>query len=340
MRGSRSNHREQGLTLVELMVAMILSLLLIAGASSMFLGSKKTFKVQEESARIQENIRYIVSRMIKEISPAGFYGCAPSAQKGASRIHSTVKKDDDLGGLYNFDHAVTGSEGGEDSADSLTVRYALPEYGLPVTAPMTPGESAVFVDSDHPAYDELEVGDIITVSDCSMIAAFMLTNKASDGKLEHKTEPRLDGVYNIETETTHYFGSEHYSSATAIKMDAVTYSLSTTIDDQGTPSDDDDTVTSSLYATRLGGNRQEILSGVEDFQVSYGIDITDPPDGTSDRYIDWDTVDGQFENRIASLRITLTISSGKPVPKAEDQGPDFKEKIEFIVKLRNRLADL
>ncbi|MCF6353495.1 MAG: PilW family protein [Candidatus Polarisedimenticolaceae bacterium] len=331
--------RERGLTLVELMVAMILSLLLMAGASSMFLGSKKTFKVQEESARIQENIRYIVSRMVKDISPAGFYGCAPSAQNGASQIKSTVRKDEDAGGLYNFSHAVTGTEGGDNDADTLTIRYALPEYSLPVIAPMTPQDDAVVVDSAHPAYAELEAGDIITVSDCSTIAAFMLTSK-TNGKLEHAIGTPVDGVYNVATESTHYFGSAHYSSATAIKMNAITYELDTKTQDQDTDTDTDDTTISALYATRLGGARQEILSGVEDFQVSYGIDITSPPDGTSDRYVDWSSVEGEFENRIASLRITLTISSGKPVPKAEDGGPDFTEKIEFVVKLRNRLADL
>jgi len=331
--------RERGLTLVELMVAMILSLLLMAGASSMFLGSKKTFKVQEESARIQENIRYIVSRMVKEISPAGFYGCAPSAQNGASQIKSTVRRDDDAGGLYNFSHAVTGTEGGDNGTDTLTIRYALPEYSLPVIAPMTPEDDAVMVDSTHPAYGQLKVGDIITVSDCSTIAAFMLTSTA-EGKLAHDTESTIEGVYNIATESTHYFGSAHYSSATAIKMDAVTYELDTKTQDQDTDTDDDDTTISALYATRLGGTRQEILSGVEDFQVSYGIDMSNPPDGTSDRYVGWHKVEGEFENRIASLRITLVISSGKPVPKVEGHSPDFTETIEFVVKLRNRLANL
>ncbi len=338
MRYPPPHHNERGLTLIELMVAMVLSLLLIAGASSMFLGSKKTFKVQEESARIQENIRYITSRMVKEISPAGFYGCAPSTQGGETRIKSTVRKAGDSSALYNFDHAVTGTDGKDGSSDTLTIRYAMPEYSLPVIAPMTSKESPIFVDSSHPAYDELEPGDIITVSDCSMISAFMLTGKTDSGALKRDTTTHIDGVYNTETASTHYFGSSHNSSAVAIKMDAVTYELQKKTDDQGTASDEDDTITSSLYATRLGGNRQEILSGVEDFQVRYGIDVTDPPDGTSDRYVNWSEVEGQLEHRISSLRIALTLSSGKPAPKKT--GPEFTEKIEFIVKLRNRLADL
>ncbi len=333
MKPLQTNQRQKGLTLVELMVAMILSLLLIAGASSMFLGSKKTFKVQEESARIQENIRYVVSRMIRDISPAGFYGCAPSAQDGKSQIHSTVTSED---GLYDFSHAITGAEGG-NTPDSLTVRFALPESSLPITAPMTPQDTTVQVDSTHPAYSQFEAGDIITVSDCSLIAAFMVTNKPGDnGHLEHRSGVSIKGVTNSKAETTHYFGGKSYSSAMAIKMDAVTYDLGKTTSGDA----EDETTISSLYAKRLGGLRQEILSGVEDFQVSYGIDDTDPPDGASDRYISWDTIAEKEKNRIASLRITLTINSGKPIPGATGISQDSKEDIEFVVKLRNRLADL
>jgi len=336
MKYLHTNQRQKGLTLVELMVAMILSLLLIAGASSMFLGSKKTFKVQEESARIQENVRYIVNRMITDISPAGFHGCAPSAQDGKSQIYSTVESKD---GLYDFSHAITGVEGGNaNTPDSLTVRFALPELSLPITSPMTKGDTTVQVDSTRPAYSKFEAGDIITVSDCSLIAAFMVTNKpGANGHLEHRSGVSIKGVTNSKAETTHYFGGKSYSSAMAIKMDAVTYDLDKTTSGDAA----DETTISSLYAKRLGGTRQEILSGVENFQVVYGIDDTDPPDGTSDRYIVWDAVaDEKLENRIASLRITLTINSGKPIPGATGISQDSKEDIEFVVKLRNRLADL
>jgi len=341
--------KQQGLTLVELMVAMALSLLLMVGATSMFLGSKKTFKVQEESARIQENVRYVVTRMIQDISPAGFYGCAPSAQDGTSQIHSTVSSGNPL---YNFSEAITGEDGGNpdnpeagdgpNNSDSLTVRFALPDVSLPVIAPMTAADRSIHVDSSHPAYDELAPGDIIAVSDCSLLAVFMITGKGANGDLAHSAETTVRGVTNSAAEeTTHYFGGEPHSSATVLKMEAVTYDLGITLDDKETETTDDDTTISSLYATRLGGNRQQILSGVENFQVSYGIDSTPTPDGTSDRYIDWDAVvTNNLRNRIASLRITLTMNSGSPISGTDGISQGLKENIEFVVKLRNRLTDL
>ncbi len=327
---------QEGLTLIEMMIAMALSLLLMAGATSMFLGSKKTFKVQEESARIQENMRYVVTRMIKDISPAGFLGCAPSAQEGASQVKSTVVASH---AFSDFGEAITGEEGGDNEPDKLTVRFALPEFSLPIIAPMTASDSAVRVDDSSEVYTKnYKTGDIIAVSDCSLSAVFMVTNAGADGKLAHV----VDGNTTNSTEgTTHYFGGEPYSSATVMKMDAVTYDLERKTDTKDTPATDDDTTTSHLYATRLGGSRQEILSGVEDFQVEYGIDNTAIPDGTSDLYINWTAVTaGNLENRIASLRITLGLSSGKPINSAESTNTDFAQEIKFVVKLRNRLTDL
>ncbi|MFC1602158.1 PilW family protein [Pseudomonadota bacterium] len=334
----RPHKNQEGFTLVELMIAMVLSLLLMAGAGSMFLGSKKTFKVQEESARIQENVRYVVTRMITDISPAGFYGCAPSAQDGSSQIESTVASSD---GLYTFDESITGIEGGgPNNSDSLTVRFARPEFSLPIIAPMTALDRAVRVDSNHPAYDELEEGDIIAVSDCGLLAAFMITNEpGGDGRIEHTVGPSVDGVSNSTEGTTHYFGGEPHSTATVIKMDAVTYDLGTTTNTQDTSSTDDDTTISSLYATRLGGNRDEILSGVENFQVTYGIDDSNPPDSTSDRYVTWTNAQA-LQNRIASIRISLAINSGNPISGTTGINQNFTENIEFTVKLRNRLTDL
>ena len=328
------SQNQKGLTLIELMIAMVLSLLLMAGAASMFLGSKKTFKVQEESARIQENIRYVVTRMITDISPAGFYGCAPSTQDGVSQVHSTVAS---ANPFFDFNDAITGLEGGgPNNSDSLTVRFALPEVSLPVIAPMTALNRAVRVDNTHPAYNALAQGDIIAVSDCSLVAVFMITNTpGANGQLAHT----VGGATNSSAGTTHYFGGEPHSTATVIKMDAVTYALGTTINTQNTTTTDDDTTISSLFATRLGGNRQQILSGVEGFQVEYGIDDSDPPDSTSDRYVTWTTAQ-PLQNRIASIRISLAINSGNPVPGTTGINADFAENITFTVKLRNRLTDL
>ncbi|WP_039959708.1 PilW family protein, partial [endosymbiont of Riftia pachyptila] len=80
----------QGLTLVELMIALVLSLLLMSGAISIFMSSKQTFKLEENVSRIQESMRYVASRFINDFAGGGFYGCAQSSKDGNSNVTNVV----------------------------------------------------------------------------------------------------------------------------------------------------------------------------------------------------------------------------------------------------------
>jgi len=64
----------RGLSLVELLIAMLLGLLLSAGMVSVYLGSKQNYFYEEQLARLQENGRYAMRLLQRELSMAGFFG--------------------------------------------------------------------------------------------------------------------------------------------------------------------------------------------------------------------------------------------------------------------------
>ena len=66
--------RNAGLSLVELMVALTLGSVLIAGAVYMYSQSRSTYRVSENIARLQEQARYVISVIEPELELAGFYG--------------------------------------------------------------------------------------------------------------------------------------------------------------------------------------------------------------------------------------------------------------------------
>lgn len=72
-----SIHR--GFTLVELMVALLLGLLLSGAIISVFLEGKNNFVQDDEVARVQENGRYALRLLSREIGMAGFFGGEPDA---------------------------------------------------------------------------------------------------------------------------------------------------------------------------------------------------------------------------------------------------------------------
>jgi type IV pilus assembly protein PilW len=70
----------KGFTLVELLVAMAVSLLAIGAIYSTFLNQFKSYQIQEEVAAMQQNIRAAMYHMQREIRMAG---CDPTGLAGA-----------------------------------------------------------------------------------------------------------------------------------------------------------------------------------------------------------------------------------------------------------------
>jgi len=63
---------QSGFTLVEVMIAITLSLILIAGVIQIYVSSKESFRVQNELAQVQENQRIAVEFLQRDIRQAGF----------------------------------------------------------------------------------------------------------------------------------------------------------------------------------------------------------------------------------------------------------------------------
>lgn len=62
-----------GFSLIELMVSIVLGLLLTAGIVTVYLESKRNYLIEDEMARMQENGRYALHLLKRELTLAGFY---------------------------------------------------------------------------------------------------------------------------------------------------------------------------------------------------------------------------------------------------------------------------
>ena len=63
---------QRGLTLVEILVALMISAFLIAGVIQLFIGSKQTYRGHDALSRIQENGRFVMDRMASDIRMSGY----------------------------------------------------------------------------------------------------------------------------------------------------------------------------------------------------------------------------------------------------------------------------
>ncbi len=84
-----SRKRPFGFTLVELMVALTIGLLLLAGVSAIFATSRSTYTMEEGLGRIQESGRFAMEYLGQDIRTAGYLGCNSTASAIVNNMATT-----------------------------------------------------------------------------------------------------------------------------------------------------------------------------------------------------------------------------------------------------------
>ncbi|SCZ46722.1 MULTISPECIES: PilW family protein [unclassified Pseudomonas] len=69
------NRHCRGFGLIELMIALVLSLIVVLGVVQIFIAAKNTYVSQNAAAVIQEDARFALSKMVQEIRMVGMFGC-------------------------------------------------------------------------------------------------------------------------------------------------------------------------------------------------------------------------------------------------------------------------
>ena len=69
------NRHSRGFGLIELMIALVLSLIVVLGVVQIFIAAKNTYISQSAAAVMQEDARFVLSKMVQEIRMVGMFGC-------------------------------------------------------------------------------------------------------------------------------------------------------------------------------------------------------------------------------------------------------------------------
>ncbi len=72
----QNKHLQQGMTLIEILIALVIGLVLMAGVISLMISSKRAYNVQSDLAGLQENARFVVDFIAKDARMAGYQGCS------------------------------------------------------------------------------------------------------------------------------------------------------------------------------------------------------------------------------------------------------------------------
>lgn len=107
--------RQFGLSLLELLIAMALGLLLVVGIGTVYIGSNQTYRVQENSARLQETGRFALEVIGRSLRQAG---AAANITANATAVTTQC-----LTTNAPPCTAIAGANGAGAASDTLTVQF-------------------------------------------------------------------------------------------------------------------------------------------------------------------------------------------------------------------------
>jgi type IV pilus assembly protein PilW len=322
------------------MISITISAVILSGVVQLYATSSRTQKVQEGASRIQENARYIFSRLEKDIAQSGYVGCF---NFDPDRITNNLAGESGNGQLYDFGEPLEGgNENGYRKSDILTFRYAAVGSRIPLVERSGPMDDLV-LDASHANYAALQQYQIAMVTDCSRAAVFMITNDPdTDGVIQHVTGVTSppgslnSGQSNSQVDLENTYG---YSQGNEVSGGSVAYLYA------GTTGGHRYSLEGSQRGifTGLGGcsdatpqycalyrNGDEIADGVQDmeFEVGWTDSNGNVRFGDPLTSVDWSAVD--------RIKVTLELNSIEDVPTA--QGSQLHTKtFSRTIMIRNQL---
>lgn len=318
-------HKMAGLSLVELMIAMLLGIILTTGVMQVYLGTSQSYRLTDAVAYGQENIRFASSMMQRDIRGAGGVGCL----KGAGALTDNLKGtravpigDGVLGweatgtGIGNSYTATTAlganasgwSEGSgagvfpaEIAGDIVAGTDVLIVNSIQTAAVAVTGSDAGKIDLGGPS--GIPKGQIVLAVDrkCETGELFQNTNDDSasavatgSGSTPGNRFTTLGGDYDPEPDTT-----RPESRAQVSSYNTFAYYIGEGA--SGEPS----LIRRRLDTANSLGNPQELIEGVESMQFLYG--VANGGDKSADRY---DTADNITDwEDVVSIRTAFIVRS-------------------------------
>lgn len=170
-----SGRRIAGFTLIELMIAMILGLIVIAGVTSVFLAGQQSFRTNNALAEVEEGSRIAFELMARDIRGAGLSSCDSSNGRIANGLNpdssgNTVWYADWKNPVHGYpdnsstpnDPALSGITGPGAPVPGMPSLHVIDAGNLDASVSTTPSDVAANLRINQPSTN-LQVGDIIVV---------------------------------------------------------------------------------------------------------------------------------------------------------------------------------
>jgi type IV pilus assembly protein PilW len=309
----------RGFSLVELMVALVIGLIIMGAVLTLFVNSNKQYTTTDSMARLQENARFVVDYLTRDIRRVAFFGCQSN---DPARLNLTLKADAQFKSSATSSYVafvdnptpdttahliyplrgvdkeacVASGAAGCPLSDTLTLVYIDAGKAVDLQNDMANENDPIVLNTTNHGFNRY---DIAAITDCQNVDIFQITNiTGGNTTLEHDTSappaPYDKQGNSKDTLNKPYANSPRPTRVMRIRL------LQYYIKDGagGRPA--------------LFRGDEELVDGVDAFQVTYGVATTATPNPTrkdlipnqfvtADLVTDW--------NRVVSIRIGFLVST-------------------------------
>jgi len=299
----RLKNKQQGMTLIEILIALVLGLFLLAGIFQIFLSSKQSYRMQENMSRMQENGRFAMEFLSRDIRMAGYQGCSAASANNITAptlpnpnpVPITLPAGSNLAisgsdAIANNWNTIACGASNECIAGSDAVSYHFGGACGNLTGNMATNNANIQISAANSC--GIQTYDVFLISDCTTSDIFIAYNASSAAGTQTIAHANNQN-------TASFLGAVYGPDAKLYKMDSSTFFLRTGAGGQPSLWKMDNTKAAS------GANPVELIEGIEDMQILYGEDTN--ADGAPNRYVNSATVANM--NNVVSVRITLSVRS-------------------------------
>jgi type IV pilus assembly protein PilW len=286
-RASPWRARLAGVSLIELMIALVLGSLVVSAVAGVFLSARETLRVTEATTRLQENARATSALLTRAASNAGTAGCAPRQHGVVARtLPPELQAYDDGSARWSLPDvfflsahrcgaaactpalpAAFASTPGMAAGDrvpgtDVLVTRRFDGDGAPLLAPMASADAPLRIDFAAAGWTPPAPGALLVVRDCRGADWFRVSGIGPTG-VAHTVSHNRTGAL------AHAYGHGGYARVYRYPDDLVAeaWSLawSTAPEDTSAP----------LAALRRdnGTQREEMLQGVDELRLTLALDF-------------------------------------------------------------------
>jgi len=299
----RAYSHQRGLTLVELMVSLTLGLVILSALTYVYIGSRQSYQVNEQLARLQESGRFALEYLSQDMRMASFAGCRSRNLSAENDTLFNITADPPV--VYTGPDALQGFENGAGwsnpssvtraAGDVLSVRRAS-SLAVPLAANADFGTRSLTV-----LNNALGIGhhDLVLLANCERAMLFRVTNHpAPTPPGHHPTTLAFSSAGNLDALTVPPFSQA--SRAEVLRFSSLSFFVGAAPDGRR-----------ALY--RSDGNQAEALvDGVIDMELTFALDDSVPADGVADRYLPASAIKASAPNewpKVTGVRVSLLVAS-------------------------------